>query len=262
MPSIFLTGGSIFKKTMQDAMPEKRRMDNFELKVDYPSEEEFAFANLTPYSLYHGLAFPQNIDNYTKYCSFEGVHKRKVKKWKKAVNFFLKKITYHSKGKQMVLKNPANTARVKLLLEMYPNAKFIHIRRNPYEVFMSTKKMYNTMIPYFYLQEPKGSVKDFITKMYLKVYRSYLKEKELIPEDNLIEISYEQLMENPMKTVKKIYQKLDLPNYENSKSDIQEYIYSQRNYKTNRYSFSKKLIEEISERWKLTIDEWGYEAPA
>ena len=67
----------------------------------------------------------------------------------------LKNIAYYNgEQKQLLLKNPHNTGRLKILKEMQSsNAKFIFIHRNPYEVFNSTKHLYQTTIKSQFLQE-------------------------------------------------------------------------------------------------------------
>ena len=61
--------------------------------------------------------------------------------WKQEFVFLLKKISLANHNKQLVLKSPPNTARIKLLLSLFPNAKFIFIHRNPYEVYVSNKQV-------------------------------------------------------------------------------------------------------------------------
>ena len=169
-------------------MPEKRRQDNFILDVDGPGEEEFGIANMIPYSFYHGLSFPNKRKFYTRYIALDDVPPNVVRKWKRTYLYYLRKLTLDSGGKQLVLKNPPNTARVKLLLELFPNAKFINICRNPYNVFPSTVKMYNNLIPPFFLQKPDTEKPDdVIFDIYEDMHRKYFEEKHLIPEENLVE---------------------------------------------------------------------------
>ena len=40
-------------------------------------------------------------------------------------------------GKPLVIKSPVHTARVALLLKLFPRAKFIYLHRNPLQVFQS-----------------------------------------------------------------------------------------------------------------------------
>ena len=77
-------------------------------------------------------ASQKNMEFYYRFVTMEGVGRNAIKEWKEKYIYFLKKVAYYHKGKRLVLKNPANTARIKLLFEMFPEAKFIHIYRNPY----------------------------------------------------------------------------------------------------------------------------------
>ncbi|MBD3190925.1 MAG: hypothetical protein GF308_09790 [Candidatus Heimdallarchaeota archaeon] len=145
-----------------------------------------------------------------------------------------------------------------LLLELFPDAKFIHIHRNPYAVFPSTLKMYKKMFPYFYLQQPKVEPIEFILETYKKMYQKFFEEKGLIPKENFIEISYQDLTQSPFATIRKIYTELDLPGFQQSKEDIKAYIASQRNYRVNKHTLSDAMKERITKEWHFTINHWGY----
>ena len=258
-PLVFLSSRWFYERLLKGAMPEKRRQDNFKLGVNQPGEEEFALANMGTISFYHGIPFPNKRRFYAKYITFEGISEDKIRKWKRTYKFYLKKLTYASKGKQLVLKNPPNTGRVKELLEMFPDAKFIHIYRDPYKVLPSTVKMYENLLPQMFLQVPDIEKSDeVILDVYEKMHKKYFKEKCLIPEENLFEVRYEDMLENPYETMKNIYEKLSLSNFSESKHLIKEYIDSQKNYKTNIHTLSDDTIDEISKRWDFVFKEWGY----
>ena len=158
-----------------------RPEDNVPLGADLPQEEEYAIGNISPYSFYNGWCFPKNMEFYYRFVCMEDVPKKAVEEWKKVYINFLKKVTFLNNGKQLVLKNPANTGRVKLLLEMFPSAKFIHIYRNPYHVFLSMKRDIETEMSLYCVQKPKKW--DFIEKamveLYNKMYKKYFKEKKI-----------------------------------------------------------------------------------
>ncbi len=260
MPSIFISGGKLIRPILKRILPKKRRMDNIELGVLEPQEEEYAMANLTNMSLYLGMVFPRSLQKYSRYCSLDGLPEKTVKRWKKVFKRFLQKITFASSGKQLVLKNPSNTFRVKLLLEMFPNAKFIHIYRNPYDVFPSTLYLYDKMFPYFFLQEPftEQESTDFIMDLYVEMFIKYFEERELIPEGNLIEIKYEDFVKDPMKGLHEIYQNLDLENFDSSRKNFLKYLDSLKNYKKNVHELEDSVKLKISKKWKLTFERWGY----
>ena len=258
MPLVFIGSGHLFRPSMKRFLPEKRRMDNFDLDLDGPSEEEFAIANLSPYSLHHGISFPKKKRYYARYCSFDGVQPKTVKRWKQIYLRFLKKIVFYTKGKRLVLKNPLNTFRIKLLLEMFPSAKFIHIYRNPFEVFSSTLRMYERMFPYFYLQVPNEGHEDFIIELYEKMFSKFVKERNLIPAGNLVEVKYEELVADPISTIKVIYQKLGLPGFRATKTAMTAYVDSQKSYQKNSHKLDEKTKRKIADRWRIPLERLGY----
>jgi hypothetical protein len=260
LPSVFISCGKLFKPILRRILPSKRRMDNMKLGPYEPQEEEYAMANISSYSLYHGMTFPQNLKYYSQYCSIDKLPKRKVTKWKKLFKGFLQKMTYSSKGKQLILKNPSNTFRVKLLLEMFPDAKFIHIYRNPYEVFLSTLNLYKSMFPYFFLQEPFtiDEGEEFILGLYEEMFKKYFQEKDFIPEGNLIEVKYEDFIKDPIKGLYDIYQTLNLVGFDETLSSFNSYLDSIKKYKRNKHTMDETTRIKIKQRWKLTFEKWGY----
>jgi len=258
-PLVFLGSRWFYAKLLEDSMPKQRRQDNFKLGIDQPGEEEFALANMSTESFYHGIPFPNRRRYYANYITFKDVPEDKVKKWKRTYKFFLKKMTYAYKGKQLVMKNPPNTGRVKELLEMFPDAKFVHIYRDPYSVLPSTVKMYERLLPPHYLQFPNiETADDIVIDIYEEMHKKYFKEKDLIPKENLIEIRYEDMLEDPFNTVKSVYDELSLANFSASEQKIKDYISKQKSYKTNTHNLSDEAIDKISERWDFAFKEFGY----
>ncbi len=259
MPWMFISGEKLFKNAVQKSMPTKRRMDNVYLRVDEPTEEEFGLINFTPYSQYHGVSFPHERNHFRQFCSFEGVSEKIINKWRRIYLYYLKKITFHSGGKRLVLKNPPSTARIRLLLEMFPDAKFIHIHRNPLNVFSSTKLMYNTQFPYFYLQDVQDDEDEFIIETYTNLYRKFFEDKDLIPQENFIEISYHQLYSAPLETIEDIYRKLGLEGLDEAKPELEAYIATQKTYKPNKHVIDETIKKKLYDRWDFRFKAWGYE---
>ena len=106
LPELFLGSGRLFEGAVRRFLPHKRWMDNFLLEPHLPSEDEFAIANLCPYSMYHSLAFPQNRYHYVRYCFMDDVPERVIREWQAVVLYYLKKLTFHARGRRLLLKNP------------------------------------------------------------------------------------------------------------------------------------------------------------
>ncbi|NHJ48439.1 MAG: sulfotransferase [Asgard group archaeon] len=258
-PHVFLGSRKLFRWLLDSNMPKQRRQDSFKIGPDLPGEEDFAIANMSQLSYYHGLAFPNRRNYYSKYLTFENVDQKEIDKWKKLYLFYLKKLTYKAKGKRLVIKNPPNTGRIKLLLELFPNAKFIHIYRNPYEVYPSTVKMYHNLVPPFFLQVPDiFHAESIVLDIYEEIHRKFFVEKDLIPKGNLIELSYEEFLDNPLNSMERIYSDLSLDDFEKTKPALIEYINAQKRYKANVWDLPQETIATISRRWKEAITKFGY----
>jgi len=260
-PGLFLCSERLIKPIVASSLPAKRPQDDVDLGADFPSEEEYAIGNLSPYSFYHGWCFPKNMEFYYKFVCMEDVSKSTIEKWKEVYMYFLKKLTIWEEDKRLVLKNPPNTARIKLLLELFPEAKFIHIYRNPYHVFLSMKRNIEKEMTLYTLQSiPKWEVfEKAMVDMYKKIFKKYFEEMKLIPEGNLVEVSYEEFIANPLHEMEIIYKNLGLFGFENSKNKFKKYIDSQSKIKMNNYSIDEQLKNKIYKYFKDTIDLWGYD---
>lgn len=260
-PHIFLIFTPILRFISRIIMPKTRPMDNIKLDLDFPQEEEYAIANATSRSFYHMTVFPKKRYHYLKYCMFEALNAKELKQWEKTYAHLLKKVTFRSGGKPLLLKNPTNTSRIKALLKVFPNAKFIHIYRNPYEVCLSSLRMYNTLFPLYSLQgnADRDMVENFQLEIYENLYRRYFEEKDLIPAANLVEIRYEDFIQSPVEHMEQIYQRLDIPGFEEAKPDFVTYIKSQKDYKVNEHKMNDQLKQKIATRCKPMFEKFGYD---
>ena len=152
-PELFLGSKPLVQYILKTFLLENRPMDNIKLSGELPQEEEYALGNVSPYSFYHGWYFPKNMRRYFRQFVLFESSKEIQQEWREAYLRIFKKATLNMNGKRLILKNPANTARIKTLLSMFPEAKFIHIYRNPYVVFLSTKNLYRQLLPVLGLQE-------------------------------------------------------------------------------------------------------------
>ncbi len=259
-PSIFLAYEKMLNKIVSNSLPSKRPMDNLEMNSYLPYEEEYAIANLSPYSFYHAWYFPKKIEYYfKKYVLFEDVSETVISDWKKTYNYFLKKIAFKNKDKQIILKSLVNTAKIKHILEMFPNAKFIHLYRDPYYLYSSTWKLYESILPIFSFQKVDKEKLDLaIINIYKKLYLKYFEEKNLIPKENLFEIKYEEFIKNPIETVEKIYKQFKIENIEKVKPLFESYVKKHENYQRNNHIINEKTKEKIYKEWDFAFKIFNY----
>ncbi len=247
-------------KVLSIFVPGKRPQDNVKVTLDDPAEEEQALSTTTTRSSIHSFFFPQNNTYFTKYHLFEGISEQEKDEWKRDYLFLLKNIAYYSKKKTLLLKNPHNTGRVKELLELFPQAKFIFIHRDPYTVFRSTKKLYNRMISSQLLQFfSQAEIEQLILHNNAKILHKYLRERAMIPEGNLIEIGFEALDKAPLETIETIYKVLNLEGLEDARPGIEAYLASVSQYSRNTYlPLPQELKNKLHKVWDFWFEEFGY----
>lgn len=259
-PGMIIANEEMFRDLVKNHLPAKRPMDDLEMHANLPYEEEYAIANMSKYSFYHGWYFPRNWNYYLdKYVLFNTSSKKEIDAWKKTYDYFLKKITYKNNGNHVLLKSIVNTARIKHLVEMYPNARFIHIHRNPYHVYKSTWKLYQKILPIFSFQHIDTKTLDkHILETYKKIYTAFLSNKQLIPKENLMEFSYDEFIKKPVNTLKKTYDHLRLTSYNQAKPAFDAYAEKHKNYKASTYTFTSEEKQKIYQKWKPVFDAYGY----
>ena len=162
-------------------------------------------------------------------------------------------------GTQYLSKNPPHTGRVRTLVEMFPNAKFIYLKRNPYTVFESTRSFFTNTIKPLQLQDiSQEQIVGNIVEAYNRLYNRYEADKHLIPEGNLVEIKFEDFEHNAFDLTKEIYQKLQLKGFDESEAAIRAYLDKKKGYKKNKYQYKEETVKIVEQNWRRALDEWGY----
>ncbi len=243
----FLKAGIVRKLVDFHLMP-KRPMDDVVLSPDGPQEEEFVLASLYGEGAYLGWYFPERFEEYfERYTLLEDLTSDEKSKFADDYKMVIKKASLANKGRQLVLKNPVNTGRVKMLLEQFPNAKFIYLERDSAEVYHSTIRLHEKLIESFsfqkYVPEKLG---DFVINFYQKILKKYETEKQLIPKDQLIEVDYKDLTRQPIETLRQIYETLHLPDFEVAESAFVKYTEKQKKtYRPAKYQISQQEASQL-----------------
>lgn len=257
--NVSLLGNNWLKRAVAHLFPETRLMDNMIFSPDLPAEEELPFSNISCASGYHSLWFPQDDSFLKKFVLFEGVSPTELEQWRKDYHFLLQKIAFAQRKPQLLLKNPFNTARIKELLELFPEAKFIHIYRNPYDVYQSTLHWYNKVVKTQFLQPfSEKDIEEKTIRYYQLIMKKYLEQKALIPKGNLIEVRFEDLETNPFLVLEIIYSRLRLDGFNNAIPLFSRYLNQVGDYQKNKYRPSDKEIAKVNREWGFAFKAWGY----
>lgn len=227
---------------------------------DPAEEDDYLMNKASAYSAYWGFVFPRRWREW-----LNGSQQFMIQKysdgWKRECLNTIRYATFKNQGKQLVLKSPPNTERISILLQLFPKAKFIYIYRNPFHLYYSIRNMWKrAILNYYSVQDLSDTELDEIVfEHFIYLTELYEKDKQLIPEGNLIEISYESLKEDTFSTIRKIYSNINLPDFELAARDLLLQIEIEKNYRIFQYRYNENTFKKIEDRWGKYIRRWNYE---
>ena len=267
LPCDFLIIQKLFGKWLKKGLPGERYIDDVEVAADAPQEDEIGLAGLTRNSFIHAIYFPKNFaDTFNRGVFFDGVPASEITDWEEALRWFYLKLQIESPGKRILIKNPAYTARVKKLLEIYPDARFIHIARNPYKIFFSMRNFFQKLLPQYALQNwPEKNDGENFDELILKTYPRMMdalgSDIKGLAKDRYVEIEYEDLQKAPMKALGKIYKQLGLVGFTDDAGAYEAYLKSIKGYKKNVYNTAGADLKMIEKHWGKYIKKGKYKRP-
>lgn len=242
-------------------MPRKRPMDNVRISLDTPQEDELALCALGARSPYLTWAFPNHPPQDQEYLDLRDLPAEDLASWKVKFDWFLRSLQVNNPGKRIVLKSPTHTYRVPVLLDMFPNARFIYLVRDPYVVFPSMMKTWKRLYQYHGAQVPKYvGLEEYVFKNFEHLHRVFEEDRELIAPERLCVMRYEDLVSAPIAQMKRIYNDLDLGSFEKVRPQLEQYVAGLSDYVANRHNLPPELHEQIATRLADYIEKYGYTA--
>ena len=257
-PHHFLLTERLFSRWLRFLLPATRPMDNMPAALDRPQEDEFAMCMLGAASPYSAMAFPNHPAGREELLDLETMSPANLRRWKQLFHRFLQRVTCKT-GKRLVLKSPPHTARIKILQEMFPGAIFIHIVRNPFEVFPSTVNLWRTLYRTHGLQTPTcEGLDEMVLSTYVRMHEKLEEGRKTLPRDQFYELTYESLVKDPIGEIAKIYDHFRLSGFDAGLPRLQAYVACAKTYETNKYNLSTEQRALIAKRWGNIIQKYGY----
>ena len=240
-------------------VPSKRPMDNMSAGWKLPQEDEFALLALGLPSPYRRMAFPNHPAPDLNYLDWTNISEEQHNRWINGLRGFLKSLTYKN-NKPLVLKSPTHTGRIAVLAEAFPDAKFIHITRDPRSIFPSTCRLWKSLDASQSFHKGKyEDLEEYVIECHERMYRAFHQGRTAVPEEQIIDIRYEDLVKDPVLEMGKIYQKLSLGDYENLRGPLETWVENQhRGYQTNKHQLPDDRVEILKTRWREYFDRYGY----
>jgi omega-hydroxy-beta-dihydromenaquinone-9 sulfotransferase len=224
-PDLFFPGilEGITRRLLVATLPPTRPMDDVPIRCDLPQEEEWALAIMGVESFVNCFFFPRHRTAiFAREVLFEGWTPEPLQVWDDRLRCYLAKLILRAPQRRLLLKNPAHSARILHLRELFPGAKFIHIHRDPLAVIKSTIKMHRRMIARVALQnDDANATESFALWAYPQVMDRLLDGLAALPTEDVTELRYDDLLRDPVLAVKSIYSALEVGEFAQAHPQIE-----------------------------------------
>jgi omega-hydroxy-beta-dihydromenaquinone-9 sulfotransferase len=129
----------------------------------------------------------------------------------------VQRLLYRAPGRTWLAKNVHSAGRIGSLLERYPDARFIHIVRSPYDVIPSAVRLLSVsnylgadepQRPTLPLDHPAWRVH---AELVIDGYQRLLRFERQVPASQWITLRFSALVGDPLGAVRGIYARFDLP---------------------------------------------------
>jgi hypothetical protein len=158
-----------------------------------------------------------------------------------------------------VLKSPTHTFRLPTLTRMFPAARFIHIVRNPFAVFSSTVRLWRSMYATYGYQRPVyHGLEEYVLTTFARMHERLEATRGLVGAGQLVDMRYEDLVRQPVDTIRALYRSLDLGDLEPARPAIEKYFTDRAGYEPNRHRVEPRWRDEVCRRWQPYFERYGY----
>ena len=204
------------------------------------------------------LAFPNDPPMHMEMLDMEGVSEPDLARWKRAIFAFIRAQTY-LKGKPLVLKSPPHTGRIRVLAEMFPEAKFIHLVRDPDSLFPSTRRLWYALEQVQGFQVPRYEhLDDYVFSAFERMYHGFEQQRPFVDDSRICDVRYEDLVKDPLGEVRRIYEHLGLGNFDQVRDKIAASVNDRKSYRTTSHSLEEPIKSQIRQRWGKYLEKYGY----
>ena len=216
----------VLKPLFLSFFPATRPMDDMPLDPEAPQEEEAAMAAMAAPSFFNGFYFPRHFRSLIE-TDVLLAHSDPdwISNWVEKYTYYLRKLHIRYPQKTLLLKNPANSARIDVLSKVFPRSRFVHIKRRPEDVLSSTMKLHRRMREVVSLQGlHEADLEDDVNHAYQRVMTKLEEDWQFVPERQRVEVRYEDLIEDPLGELAGLYEHLGLGNFEAQRQAVSEYL--------------------------------------
>ena len=264
LPTAFLTLGQTVERRLAGRLPDTRRVDRIALSLETPQGDDFLLAGVSDLSIYHAYAFPENAERvFRRAILFEGVSRRERERWQQQYRQLLQRVAADTGRSLPLCRNASNTARIPLILDMFPRARFVHLSRHPVATYAAQQQRWRGLIQTWGLQDAdEDRLRELTLLMYPLMMQRYLEDRERIPPGQLVDVKYEDLNKNPEPELKRVYEVLKLDGFAQIRSRMLETAARMANSLGGHdREPDVESTKRVARDWRFAFEPLGYRSP-
>ena len=241
-PQAALVLKPLIGRVLGPVMTATRPIDAVPWSACDPQEDEIGLARLTVDSHMAGVAFPQDYLRHFHRCTLSTTRHFQ----QQLLHFTRITWAHDGEGKRhLLIKNPAHSARVPLLLDLFPRARFVLMKREPADAVRSLTLVKQKLADLVGLQpapDQQRQVEEtaMAHRLLLEAFES---ARPMIPAGQLVEVEFDDLISSPLAAVERIYRELSIDGWDEARDAIK--IRAER---ARTYSPDKVMLEPQAER--------------
>ena len=238
-------------KLAKTLIPKLRAMHT--IRANTPEEcEQIATMNVRSFVYMCMADVPEYID-YLKYCSFDSVfmwHKR-----------FFQALELNGKPKRWLLKDPSHIGHLPEILKTYPNAKFIHIHRDPTDSVGSFCSLTKNVRSAFSRKVNTNDIGKTVIDFWNHNLNKGMEDRRQLSSNQIIDINYHDFIQSPLNQIKNVYLQLGFDMTIETENNIESYLSqnqgntkSDHQYSLDEFGLDKKIIKDQFRDYMLNYD--------
>lgn len=256
-PHHSIVSGWILKPLLGLLMPKTRYVDSMAFELLNPQEDEFALLLMGAPSPYISLAFPTLKLGEMK-ADLDKLSLRQQLHFDRAAQAFFA-LMGRKKGKRLTLKSPLHAYRLARLNRLFPGLKVIHIVRDPRAVLPSTFNAISLLQGLFALgHTPASPSAADRLEAYLAYFNRFEEERKALAADQLVEITFEALIADPLATLEKLYQDLKLGDFSSLRETLTSRLAGLKSYQPSNHNLSQAQRQAIEHHTAHIMARYGY----
>ena len=231
---------------LQRWMTRTRPIDAVPWSAQDPQEDEIGLARLTAETNMAGVAFPQRYLHHFR----RSVLSTPLELPAKLLHFTRLTWLHDGAGRsRLLIKNSAHTARVPLLLQLFPRARFVLLQREPIDSVRSLVQVKQSLADLVGLQAPLDEVMQVeeTVEAHRRLLAAFETARQQIPAGQLVEVNFNDLVADPLAAVERIYQDFHLGGWASAQPAIAQRVEAARHYRAQPVRLSPEAEARLQE---------------